>query len=259
MSRVQAPPTPAEVRAAIRTLIGGGDSRPRVSTSLTDLFLRPRRGARLQPPPQRCLAVRDPMSPEAIRNLIRTLPGGARVAVSKTNIEGGVRRYAHQARIAAQYVERLYPRMRGLLRGIDPAHLALAVAYKESTFSPTQVNENSGAVGLLQVMPDTGDGLLADRRLWPDLSDAQFRALSNDVPASLLRPEVSLRVGLAVLAERIEARRGNLTLALADYNAGLVAVNKAGGVPNIKETRDYVRLVPQYREQVAEAERRIIG
>ncbi|HSI06835.1 MAG TPA: lytic transglycosylase domain-containing protein, partial [Myxococcota bacterium] len=107
--------------------------------------------------------------------------------------------------------------------------------------------------------PTTGDGLLADRRLWPDLTDAQFRELSRDVTASLYRPEVALRVGLAVLAERIEARRGNLTLALADYNAGLVAVNRAGGVPRIQETQDYVRLVPQYRRQVAEAAGRIIG
>ncbi len=259
MSRVQGPVSAADAARAVRMWFGGGERRPLTGASLLDQFQRPPRSSRLQPVVQRCPAVPDPMSPEAIRNLLRTLPNRGPTPVSKTDIEGGVRRYGRQARVAAQHVERLFPRLRGLLRGVDPANLALAVAYKESTFSHTQVNDDSGAIGLMQVMPPTGGNVLRMRRLWPDYSDAQFRELSRDTKASLLRSDVALRVGLYVLAERVEARRGNLTLALADYNAGLVAVNNAGGVPQNGETPDYVRLVPQYQLRVAEAARRIIG
>ncbi len=260
MSHVRRP-NPSISRAAISTLFGGPAPTSTLlrRSTLLDQVQRPRKTLRLQPPVQRCPVVRDPMSPQAIRNLMRTLPGRNPAHESKTDIAGGVRRYGHAARTAAQHVERLYPRMRRLLNGIEPANLALAVAFKESTFSRTQINEGSGATGLMQVLPATARPLLANRALWPDLSQAQFAELSQDPNAALLRPEVALRVGLAVLAERIEARRGNLSLALADYNAGLVAVNRARGVPAIKETQDYVRLVPQYQVQVAEASRRIIG
>lgn len=247
-----------DVRAAVRTWFGGGEPmRFPIRSPLLDLLERaPRRGVR-QPPPQRCPVVRDPMSPQAIRNLMRQLPGRP-APVGKTDIPGGVRRYGHMARVAAQHVERLHPRMRPLLGSIDPANLALAVAFKESTNDPNE-ESGAGAVGLMQVMPATAMPLLRSRALFPDLSASDFASLERDPDAALRRPEISLRVGLAVLAERIEARRGNLTLALADYNAGLVAVNRAGGVPNIRETQEYVRKVPAYQLQVAEAARRIIG
>ena len=104
--------------------------------------------------------------------------------------------------------------------GLDPA-LIKAVALVESAFDPQAVSAK-GAMGLMQLMPLT--------------------ALRYGVKDPL-DPYESLRGGAQHLRELLEEFGGNLTLALAAYNAGAGAVRRHGGVPSYVETQAYVRKV----------------
>jgi soluble lytic murein transglycosylase-like protein len=104
--------------------------------------------------------------------------------------------------------------------GLDPA-LVLAVAAVESGFQPKAVSRK-GAQGLMQLMPDTATSL--------GVADA-------------FDPETNLEGGSRYLAELITLYGGDLTKALAAYNAGPGAVKRHGGVPPYQETRAYVKKV----------------
>jgi soluble lytic murein transglycosylase-like protein len=104
--------------------------------------------------------------------------------------------------------------------GLDPA-LVLAVASVESGFQPKAVSRK-GAQGLMQLMPDTATSL--------GVADA-------------FDPETNLEGGSRYLAELITLYGGDLTKALAAYNAGPGAVKRHGGVPPFQETRAYVKKV----------------
>ena len=99
--------------------------------------------------------------------------------------------------------------------------LVAAVVEAESSFRPKALSPR-GAMGLMQVMPATGEQYDAD-----DLFD----------------PEVNLEVGSRYLGSLIDHYDGDLTLALAAYNAGPATVARYGGVPPYQETRDYVERV----------------
>jgi soluble lytic murein transglycosylase-like protein len=99
--------------------------------------------------------------------------------------------------------------------------LLAAVVETESGFVPDRISPR-GAMGLMQVLPSTGE---------------EYGA------TDLLDPGVNLDVGSRYLGELITDYRGNLVLALAAYNAGPGAVERYGGVPPYPETRDYVRRV----------------
>lgn len=103
-------------------------------------------------------------------------------------------------------------------RGLDPA-LVDAVIQAESAYRPEAVSPK-GAVGLMQVMPDTG------RRFGiRDLED----------------PEANLKAGTTYLGYLLDLF-GDLSLALAAYNAGEGAVMRHGNrIPPYPETRAYVR------------------
>ncbi|MGE5491425.1 MAG: lytic transglycosylase domain-containing protein [Actinomycetota bacterium] len=103
-------------------------------------------------------------------------------------------------------------------RGLDPA-LVDAVVRAESAYQPRAVSPK-GAVGLMQVMPDTG------RRFGiSDLAD----------------PDGNLRAGTAYLSYLLDLF-DDLSLALAAYNAGEGAVLRHGNrIPPYPETRAYVR------------------
>jgi soluble lytic murein transglycosylase len=88
-----------------------------------------------------------------------------------------------------------------------PAPLLFAVIRQESRFEPG-VSSGAGAVGLMQVMPDTGQHL-ADR-----LGLAEF------TPADLVKPAVSLRLGANFLGQQLADYDGRVVPALAAYNAG---------------------------------------
>lgn len=98
------------------------------------------------------------------------------------------------------------------------AALIKAVALVESGFNAKAVSPK-GAQGLMQLMPGTAARY--------NVNDA-FDPLEN------------LRAGAAHLRDLLDEFGGDLTLALAAYNAGSAAVRRYGGVPNYRETKSYV-------------------
>ncbi len=99
--------------------------------------------------------------------------------------------------------------------------LVLAVIQIESSFDPA-ARSHKGAMGLMQLMPDTA------------------RELAIDDPWD---PEQNLRGGTQYLSRMLDRFGGDLEHALAAYNAGPSAVERYGGVPPYPETRTYVEKV----------------
>ena len=116
--------------------------------------------------------------------------------------------------------------------GLDPA-LVQAVIAIESGYEPAAVSPK-GAVGLMQVMPATGEryGLKGDAK--------------RSVADKLKEPSINVRIGTRYLKDLLARFDGELTLALAAYNAGEGVVDRYDGIPPYAETRDYVRLVSQF-------------
>ena len=128
---------------------------------------------------------------------------------------------------AQRRVLALAPRVLAVARAYDIDPLLLhAIAHVESRHDPL-ARSPAGALGVLQVMPDTA------RRFGV-----------GDPRSALYDPAVNLEVGAAYL-KTLQARFGNdLALVLAAYNAGEGAVERHGNsVPPYAETRGYVRQV----------------
>ena len=104
--------------------------------------------------------------------------------------------------------------------GLSP-QLIKAVALVESGLNTHAVSPK-GAQGLMQLMPATARQY--------GVKDA-FDPLQN------------LRAGTIHLRKLLDEFGGDLTLALAAYNAGSGAVRRHGGVPAYRETQEYVRKV----------------
>ena len=102
-----------------------------------------------------------------------------------------------------------------------PEELLHAVMAVESGFNPVAVS-NKGAAGLMQLMPGTAKDMY--------VSDVWNPSQNIDGGARYLR----------ILANQYQ---GDLTKTLAAYNAGPEAVRRAGGLPSIQETQEYVRKV----------------
>src|SRR5205085_4766800 len=102
-----------------------------------------------------------------------------------------------------------------------PARLIEAVIAVESGFDP-RARSRSGARGLMQLMPATARSMGVD---------------------DLLDPGQNIHAGARYLRLLLDRFGGDLTLALAAYNAGPGSVERAGGVPRKRETVDYVRRV----------------
>ena len=103
---------------------------------------------------------------------------------------------------------------------MDPA-LVRAVIETESNWNP-HAYSHKGAGGLMQLIPTT-----AHRYGAYDVFD----------------PQQNIDAGVKYLRTLLERYNGNLDLALAAYNAGEGAVDRAHGVPSFRETRDYVQKV----------------
>jgi hypothetical protein len=101
--------------------------------------------------------------------------------------------------------------------------LIKAVAAVESGFDP-HARSAKGAQGLMQLMPETARHY--------GVRDA-YDPLEN------------LRAGSRHLRVLLDEWEGDVTLALAAYNAGSGAVRRHGGVPAYRETVDYVRKVQE--------------
>lgn len=102
--------------------------------------------------------------------------------------------------------------------GVDP-RLVHAVIKVESAYQ-AQARSRKGAMGLMQLMPDT----------------ARRYSVSNAYD-----PGANIEGGIRHLKSLLD--RFDLSLALAAYNAGEAAVQRFGGIPPYPETQNYVRQV----------------
>ena len=109
--------------------------------------------------------------------------------------------------------------------GVDRS-LVQAVIHAESGYNPNAVSRK-GAAGLMQLMPKT----------------AQVLKVSDS-----FNPAENIRGGVRYLRFLLDTFKGDVTLALAAYNAGLSRVAKYGGVPPYNETRTYVAKVLSYQK-----------
>jgi hypothetical protein len=103
---------------------------------------------------------------------------------------------------------------------MDPA-LVRAVIETESNWNP-KAYSHKGAGGLMQLIPTTAQ-----------------RYGAYDV----FNPQQNIDAGVKHLKWLLERYNGNLDLALAAYNAGEGAVDRAHGIPAFRETRNYVQKV----------------
>ena len=103
--------------------------------------------------------------------------------------------------------------------GLSPSLLA-ALVWQESRWNASAVSPK-GAIGLTQLMPATASGLGVNPR----------------------DPAANLLGGARYLRQLLDQFDGDLERALAAYNAGPERVRRANGIPQIRETRQYVSAI----------------
>lgn len=128
---------------------------------------------------------------------------------------------ADPARHAAGIPSRYHAKISELAARFDLSPSLLeAVVWQESRWNENAVSP-VGAQGLAQLMPGTARYLGVDSR----------------------DPFQNLEGGARYLREQLDRFGGDLEKALAAYNAGPGRVERAGGIPNIRETKQYVAAI----------------
>ena len=165
------------------------------------------------------------------------LTGGGEVTVPSDLVVNIVPNEIVQDQGADPSEVRLLPHLESVIQpaaakyGLDP-NLVAAVIWAESSGDPNAVSKK-GAQGLMQLMPAT----------------ARELGVGN-----VLDPGQNVDAGSHYLRKMLDEHDGDLSLALAAYNAGPDAVRKYGGVPPYRETRDYVGRVMRVYERAREAD-----
>jgi len=107
--------------------------------------------------------------------------------------------------------------------GVDSA-LIKAIIRAESNFNHRAISPK-GAQGLMQLMPDT--------------------AYKMDV-IDPFNPVDNIEGGVRYIRYLLDLFNGDLSLALAAYNAGIKEVRRFNGIPPFRETREYIRKVLKF-------------
>lgn len=89
------------------------------------------------------------------------------------------------------------------------------------------LGSSAGARGIMQLLPETAEALGVN---WQD-------------------PKDNIRGGVKYLKQNLDKYNGNVSLALAAYNAGSGAVDEYGGIPPYEETQNYVKSIMSALEQ----------
>lgn len=150
---------------------------------------------------------------------VKTLADGSKLIYNENQVQRARRTATNLLPVPSSEIERLidiYARKQGL-----SPKLVQAMVQVESGYNPKALS-NKGAMGLMQLMPPTAKEL--------DVTDPYD-------------PEQNVRGGTAYLQRLLTRYSGDLTLALAAYNAGPSAVDRFDGVPPYGETRNYVHKV----------------
>ena len=113
--------------------------------------------------------------------------------------------------------------------GVD-VNLLTAIARQESNFTASATS-SSGAMGIMQLMPATAQGL--------GVNDAY-------------NPYENIMGGAKYISQLLSRYNGDVSLALAAYNAGSGNVAKYGGIPPFAETQNYVsKVLGYYQDRTA--------
>jgi soluble lytic murein transglycosylase-like protein len=116
---------------------------------------------------------------------------------------------------------------------VDPC-LVKAIIMAESGYNPKAISKR-GAKGLMQLMPSTAEALGVE---------------------DIFNPEQNISGGVRYFKQLVNKFDGDVTLALAAYNAGSQKVQHYQGIPPFKSTQYYIEKVLKYYElykgQVAE-------
>ena len=137
------------------------------------------------------------------------------------HVGGNVAKYDHLIKEAAAQ------------HNIDP-DIIRAMMKQESGGNPNATS-HKGAGGLMQLMPATAAGVAAQLGMGGyDRYD----------------PRDNIMMGAAYMKQQLEKYDGNMSLALAAYNAGPGAVDKYNGIPPYEETRKYVAKITSTYEKL---------